>query len=363
MNSTSAWSAVVHAIVQSQEELVSGEPAAKQAFARWCSEDEQLRTNLDRVCEHGLHDLLLSWIMEGVRERISTHAVPAFWQHYREAVGGSAMPHDWRDTGLQRRCQAAFFAAVQELAHYVGGLIQLVAIVDGRQWHAAAEFAAAWSEHSAAAAAGPPPLPHPFPETARCIEVVTLLQACVLAQAPDASTFSQWLTVCWKRSFADISRPRTGGDDDGDGGDDEEDEEAAAWDEDEDEDEEGDGMVVDDRASSPLPPAAEPLRLCCAALHQLGWLPLVEPTLSALLHLKLHASLRARCAERFDERLLSRVLSWLRRGVPRWLARCSCPTCSRPTLRRPPRCSSGSHGCASSSCRASRRCAYPSSST
>ena len=325
IESTAAWSAVVRAIVQSQEELMQGVPGAEQAFARRCSEDAALRAHLDLVCERGLHDLLLSWIMEGIRERLAVHAVPSFWRHYREVVAGGAALRGKLSVPLQRRCQAAFFAAVKELAHFVGALVQLVAIVDGKQWHAAASFAAS---ATFAPRGDEAPLPYPFAETAKCVDVTTLLQACVLAQAPDANTFSQWLTVCWQRSFAGISRGGADGDED-------EDEEGgiATWDDDEDEDDEeeangddNDGMVVDDRPLSPLPPAAEPVRRCCASLHQLAWMPLVEPTLSALLHAKLHASLEARCAKRFDERLLSRVLAWLRKGVIRWLRTVLMPT-------------------------------------
>jgi anaphase-promoting complex subunit 2 len=185
------------------------------------------------------------------------------------------------------------------LRRYVGAQIELVALIDGRRWHGCGGGASA---------------PASLPETPRCTEVTTLLQACVLAQAPEALTFAQWLTICWQRSFADIVQ--------GGGEEEEEEEEGGAWaDEDDGEDssmaDAADGMAVDDDAAAIA--ASEPFRQCCEALHRLGWLPLVEPTVSSMLHRRLHAALLRRCAKTFDERLLHRVLSWLRRGVTRWL--------------------------------------------
>ena len=99
-----------------------------------------------------------------IRNYIAAHAVPAFWRHYHQAA--ATAPHGGRlSAAVQRGFQAAFFAAVRELARYVRAQLHLVALIDGRRWHAdAAEYV----------------------PTARCQEVIELLQACVLAQAPES---------------------------------------------------------------------------------------------------------------------------------------------------------------------------------
>lgn len=120
-----------------------------------------------------------------------------------------------------------------------------------------------------------------------------------------------------QRSFAEIVCPNVGGGEGSSGAD----SDGAAWEaafdsEEEDEEDSDDGMVVDSQDRSV---ATEQLRTCCEALHLLGWLSLIEPTLSAMLHSRLHASLVQRCADRWDTPMLTRVLSWLRRGVTPWL--------------------------------------------
>jgi hypothetical protein len=81
---TASWTEVVRAVVQAQEDLVQG---SLSSFRERCAGDAALRGHLDLLSERGLHDLLIAWIMEGVRERISVFAVPNFWQRYHEAMG------------------------------------------------------------------------------------------------------------------------------------------------------------------------------------------------------------------------------------------------------------------------------------
>ena len=335
---TAAWTDVVRAIVQGQEDLVQN---VSSSFVRRCAEDAGLRSHLDLLVERGLHGLLVAWVIEGIRERLATHAVPAFWRYYHGVAGSGE--RSWKlSAGMQRSFQAAFFAAVHELNRYVSAQLHLVALVDGRQWHSAALQCAG---------------------TPRCREVTEMVQAFVLAQAPEAHTFAAWLTVCWQRSFADASRgvsaaAPAGGSEGGDDVEGEEEGEEEAF-EDGGGEEGGEGedvsdMLVEDGTAGGG--AAEPLRACCAELHALDWLPLVEPTLSAMLHQvrnlstspslhlpaspslhdpshplfcvfplapmlhqRLHALLLRRCAKRFDERMLKPVLAWLRKGVSRWL--------------------------------------------
>jgi hypothetical protein len=163
-------------------------------------------------------------------------------------------------------------------------------------------------------------------------EVLETLHALVLSRAPTQAALSWWLTVCWHRSVIDMREPpppssavgsaHQGAQHSAPHGDEEEgeeegDEEVVAWDaderaegEDEDEDE---NMGVDAAA------AAEALRACSAQLHQLRWLPLVEPTLSTVLHGRLHAALLRTCAKRFDTPYLQHILSWVHSSVARWL--------------------------------------------
>ena len=117
IEATTSWTAVVHAIVQIQEDLRAGVAGATQAFSRRCVEDAQMRAHLDIICQHDFHGLLLAWVMEGVRERLSTHAVPNFWRCYREVAAATPRGRP-PSAAQQRRYQAAFFAAVQELVVY-----------------------------------------------------------------------------------------------------------------------------------------------------------------------------------------------------------------------------------------------------
>ena len=377
---TSAWTVVVRAIVQGQDFLNRGLP---DSFVKRCVEDASLRAALDLILERSspinFHDLLVAWVMEGIRERLTVHAVPAFWQHYREAAA-SVPANTPLNAVQQRRLQTAFFAAVGELHTYVTAQLQLVAIVDGKRWHQAAE--AALQASGEAGSSAPADV---FAPTMQCKEVTDMLQAVLLLQAPDASTFGTWLTICWHRSFADVCKGTAAaggmGDEEDEAGEDDEDE-PAEWGEDEENENEDDAMQTDDAAL--LPPQAATLRLCCAAVHSLGWLPLVEPALSAMLHEKLYVQLVKTCAKSFDERMLHRCAiglttrhstppeekdnvgscqrhAWPCVCAPRlagcsrgWarasragFATCSCPP-MRPRRRPRRRCSSGSRGFASS---------------
>ena len=300
IEATNNWVPVVRAIVQAQVEIAAGQPSS---FIGRCHSDAAFRENLTQIVGRGLHSLLVSWVMEGVKERLHNLAVPNFWNHYKE-VENTAPRTGYMSKAYQRRLQSAFFAAVTGLSRYVHHQLQLVSVVDGANWNKVCSHGVDFYE-----------------QTAKCKEIIETLQAYCLALAPDREAFSTWLTVTWQRSFVDVSRGESVKEVEEEDGEESE-EEAEAWEaEGEDEEgEEGAAMVVDDAGEdTSLPPVAEPLRACCAALHHLCWLPMVEPTLSAMLHLRLHASLIRRCAKHFDERMLHRVLAWLRKGVTRWL--------------------------------------------
>ena len=256
--------------MQAQVEIAAGQPSS---FIGRCHSDAAFRENLTQIVGRGLHSLLVSWVMEGVKERLHNLAVPNFWNHYKE-VENTAPRTGYMSKAYQRRLQSAFFAAVTGLSRYVHHQLQLVSVVDGANWNKVCSHGVDFYE-----------------QTAKCKEIIETLQAYCLALAPDREAFSTWLTVTWQRSFVDVSRGecKEGEEEDGE----ESEEEAEAWEaEGEDEEgEEGAAMVVDDAGEdTSLPPVAEPLRACCAALHHLCWLPMVEPTLSAMLHLRLHAS-------------------------------------------------------------------------
>ena len=256
-----------------------------------------MRACLDLLCDRQLHGLLLDWFMEGARERLANHAVPHFWQHYREAVStAQARFGGIQSIGLQRRYQTAFFAAVDCLATYVNAQLDMLHLLEMKAWHSSTQA------------------PLAAKRSALCDQVLTLLQALVLAQAPAHHSFGSWLTACWNRSVGDLAhmRPQTcHGVEDG-----EEDNERA-WDEDEQGDQcDAEPMAVEAPEGKG---GAEPLRTCCERLHALHWLPLVEPTLSATLHTRLYVALLRNCAGKFDVPCLHKVLAWVHQGVARWL--------------------------------------------
>ncbi len=134
---TASWTVVVQAIVGVQEELQSAAPdtvGVAAAFGHRCASEPELWRHLDVVCERNLHSFLLAWVMEGVRERLSSHAVPRFWSHYAEAAELIASREGMPSAAAQRRCQAAFFAAVAELWAFVRAQLELISLLELRRW-------------------------------------------------------------------------------------------------------------------------------------------------------------------------------------------------------------------------------------
>jgi hypothetical protein len=161
-----------------------------------------------------------------------------------------------------------------------------------------------------------------------------LLQAITLAQAPQLQSFSTWVRLCWRRSIAHLA-----------------DDECSPVVQSCDERfahegntwgipsksrnrKRGKHHVGSDTRHFSLPMARSPsldsnvplassntdvLRQCCLDVHALGWLSIVEPTVSSMLHAHLHVSLHQRCVKRFDETMLNNILVWLRSGVSNWL--------------------------------------------
>ena len=320
IETTASWTVIVRSIVQSQQEIMAS-PTASPAFVRRCAEEPAMRAHLDLVVDRNMYGLLKAWFMEGVRERLFNHAVPRFWRHYRELP--AVAPGVRSSAAVQRRIQAAFFAATHELSAYVGAQLTMVSVLEEYGWRSMAPGMAPGGAPPARVAVGAVP-----PRKIMFNEVLETLHALVLSRAPTQAALSWWLTVCWHRSVIDMREApppasavggaqRSAPHGDEEEGEEEGEEEVVAWDaderaegEDEDEDE---NMGVDAAA------AAEALRACSAQLHQLRWLPLVEPTLSTVLHGRLHAALLRTCAKRFDTPYLQHILSWVHSSVARWL--------------------------------------------
>ena len=251
IETTAAWSAVVRALSQDQQEalaMLNGASTQPPSFVRRCAVDPTLRAQLDLLCERQLHGLLMAWIIDALKTQLHAHAAPHFWVRYHEtsASGGRA------GAAHQRRCQANFFAAVRSLHGYVGTRLQLVRVLEDRLWGDAAWSERAWNEapwsealwHDRAwrrpASAGSPmnisSAPSPVPSSAKsptpmesdspraeaevvdgdggggfaCSELLTSLQALVLAFAPDGLSFDSWVRVSWERSFIDLCKVGTG---------------------------------------------------------------------------------------------------------------------------------------------------------
>ena len=314
IETTASWTVIVRSIVQSQQEIMAN-PKVSPTFVRRCAEDPAMRAHLDLVVDRNMYGLLKAWFIEGVRERLFNHAVPRFWRHYRELP--ALAPGVRSSAAVQRRIQAAFFAAMHELSAYVGAQLTMVSVLEEYGWRSMAPGGAP----PARVAVGAVP-----PRKIMFNEVLETLHALVLSRAPTQAALSWWLTVCWHRSVIDMREPPppssrsahpSAPEGEEEEGEEVGEEEVVAWDaderaegEDEDEDE---NMGVDAAA------AAEALRACSAQLHQLRWLPIVEPTLSTVLHGRLHAALLRTCAKRFDTPYLQRILSWVHSSVARWL--------------------------------------------
>jgi hypothetical protein len=105
------WTDVICAIKQAQDKLQDSTSAdcAHCSFVHRCAADPVLRAKLDFLQERNLHGILLSWVVEGVRERLTCHAVPQFWRLFCHV---HSTKHGPLSSGLQRAYQASFFTAV-----------------------------------------------------------------------------------------------------------------------------------------------------------------------------------------------------------------------------------------------------------
>jgi hypothetical protein len=318
IEATACWTAVVRAITQDQHEslaLLHGHPGPAQSFADRCDAEPELRRQLEQLCAQQLHGLLMEWLVAGVRERLAVHAVPQFWHHYRELASGGAAGGGAAGGGgvaLQRACLASAFTAVARLHAYMRAQLRLVRLIDLKGWrHRGAGGGGAGagavgergppggsrptsvcSCSSGGSGCGSPMVADDTPadggadggdegESAAAAEVLTVLGALLQGAAPEPQAFSQWMARCWERAFVDSTKA----------------ERSAAWaagEEGEDEEEaEADSMQVDgdDEGAAPsVPHLRQQLRAFSAQLHELQWLPLVEPSLSATLHAQLVAS-------------------------------------------------------------------------
>ncbi len=168
------------------------------------------------------------------------------------------------------------------------------------------------------------------------------LQVLITGSAPSPNALPTWLGLVWSRSFEDMARAASGGADGeeeggglGGGG-----EEDGWWDA-ENDGEDGDERSERMRAADPMSgcaspmldtPVGEQLRACCASLHSLRWLPLIEPTISSMLYARLAATIAARCSGKFGEALLRKLLAWLATFVSPWLTAVLLPSHSAADL-------------------------------
>ncbi|KAL1514528.1 hypothetical protein AB1Y20_003625 [Prymnesium parvum] len=319
VETTSVWTAVVRTIqhdLRAALPVLHGHAPPNDSFVRRCAADAALRAQLEALRARQLHGLLLAWTLDTLKLQLREHVAPFFWSCYRLA------PH------------SSLFGAMRGLHAYMGTRLQLMHVLERCLWGEAEWTERAWDEepwaevlwgegasrHRAAARHGSPmaiscepspvrpPSKSPDPmerdepaegEAAAegsyaSYELLTSLQAVVLAFAPEGHSFDAWvrMSLPWTRLPA---RGDGGG---GEGGSEDE--------------EEGEGM--DEDLSQ-----RESLRRCCVHLSELCWLPLIEPTLSSTLHAHLHAKLMRRCANQFEERMLQGMLSWLDAKVVTWL--------------------------------------------
>jgi len=289
IETTAAWNLAVHAI-QSDRQAIRGGEERDTIVYRLAHEPSLVRA-LALISERGLHPLLMAWALEGARSRLATHAVPQFWQKHSELLGIRKPP----SVSAQRACVGALFHAVEQLHSFVDGELRLLHLLE-KHGGTGSTFFIGNSEDEVPSGTG---------------EVLTHLQTLLLASPADAQSFHSWMALCWRRLFVDITRHNreaTEGDEDDDGG---------GGDDDEDEPQQDSDPM--DLGGPSAEVSSERLRHFCGLLHALRWLPLIETTLSGMLHEHFRATLCRRCARVFDKRLLALSLSWLDQDVLLWL--------------------------------------------
>ena len=334
IEATAAWTTVVTAIAQHLQDataLLQGQPMPV-CFVDRCDAEPELRRQLEQLCTQQLHGLLMKWLVTSVQERLAVHAVPQFWQHYRELAGGH---YPLVGVAQQRRCLASAFTATARLHAYMSAQLRLVRLLDLKSWrpHSGGETSACGCSSSDLASSGggggssggsggsgggsPMMGDEPVDEAGGPSEspaaagLLTVLGALLQGAAPDTQAFATWMTNCWERAFLDTTRAERSA--------------AWAWQEG---DPEADGEAEsiqavadeeDEEGAPAVPELRRQMRAFCAQLCALRWLPLVEPSLSVTLHAQLRQMLTARCARSFESRQLSRLLGWLGSVAMPWL--------------------------------------------
>jgi hypothetical protein len=333
---TAAWTTVVTAIAQHLQDatvLLQGQPTMPVCFADRCDAEPELCRQLEQLCTQQLHGLLMKWLVTSMQERLAVHAVPQFWQHYRELAGGH---YPLVGVAQQRQCLASAFTAVARLHAYMSAQLRLVRLLDLKSWRpqsggenargSRATSACSCSSGDLASSGGgggssggsgggsPMMVVEPVDEAGgpsespAAAELLTVLGALLQGAAPDTQAFATWMTNCWERAFLDTTRAERSA--------------AWAWQEG-DAEADGEAESIQDEEEAEGAPAVPELRrqmrAFCAQLCALRWLPLVEPSLSATLHAQLRQMLTARCARSFESRQLSRLLGWLGSVAMPWL--------------------------------------------
>ena len=339
IESTAAWTTVVTAIAQDLQDataLLQGQPVPV-CFADRCDAESELRRQLEQLCTQQLHGLLMKWLIISAQERLAVHAVPQFWQHYRELAGGH---YPLVGVAQQRRCLASAFTAIARLYAYMSAQLRLVRLLDLKSWQPHSEGENARGSRTSACSCssgdlasggggggrsggggsgdGSPMIGgEPVDEAGEpgespaAAELLTVLGALLQGAAPDTQAFATWMTNCWERAFLDTTRAERSA--------------AWAWQEgDAEADGEAESIQVvadeeDEEGAPAVPELRRQMRAFCAQLCALRWLPLVEPSLSITLHTQLRQMLTARCARSFESRQLSRLLGWLGSVAMPWL--------------------------------------------
>ena len=339
IEATTAWTTVVTTIAQDLQDataLLQGQPVPV-CFADRCDAEPELCRQLEQLCTQQLHGLLMKWLVAAMQEQLVVHAVPQFWQHYRELAGGH---YPLVGVAQQRRCLASAFTAIARLYAYMSAQLRLVRLLDLKSWrpHSGGENARGSRTSACSCSSGDlasggggggrsggggsgdgSPMIGGEPvdeagepgESPAAAELLTVLGALLQGAAPDTQAFATWMTNCWERAFLDTMRAERSA--------------AWAWQEGDTEAEaEAESMQVvadeeDEEGAPAVPELRRQMRVFCAQLRALRWLPLVEPSLSATLHTQLRQTLTARCARSFESRQLSRLLGWLGSVAIPWL--------------------------------------------